>query len=85
MVASNKIIQVPIDEGLLAELDEVTRAQGMSRSAVIRNACRDYIRHIREQRLDDAYQRGYEKIPEDPALAKAQAAVAAKVLPKEAW
>lgn len=85
MPASTRIVQVPIDDELLADLDRLTKATRTSRSALIRLACREYIRRIREEKLDDAYERGYLQFPEDTAIAKAQAKIAANILPEESW
>jgi len=81
----NRIVQVPIDDDLLAALDELSQAQRSSRSAVIRRACREYLRRVREAALDEAYERGYRRIPEDTALGEAQASLAARSLPEETW
>lgn len=85
MTSSNRIVQVPIDENLLAQLDELSRAEGGSRSAVIRRACREYLRRVREDALDEVYERGYQRVPEDTAVGQAQASLAAQVLPEESW
>lgn len=85
MASFNKIIQVPLDQELLAELDEASRALKSSRSDLIRRACRDFLRKLQEAALDDAYERGYRQHPEEPAIAEAQAAMAAEILPEEAW
>lgn len=85
MPSGTRIVQVPIDEELLADLDKATKAARTSRSALIRLACREYIRRIREEKLDEAYRRGYERIPETSDIGEAQAAMAAEVLPKESW
>jgi len=81
----NRIIQVPIDEPLLEALDEASQEQGTSRSALIRAACRDFLRHLRERKLDDLYEEGYRRIPHDPAVGEAQLRMAAEVLPQEDW
>ena len=85
MISGNKIVQVPVDADLLAALDELSRSGGESRSALIRRACRDYIQKVRQEALDDVYERGYRRIREDSALGEAQASVAAQTLTKESW
>lgn len=85
MVSSAKIVQVPIDEELLASLDELSRGRRTSRSAVIRDACREYLRRLREEALDEVYERGYRRTPEDTATGETQASLAAQVLPEESW
>jgi metal-responsive CopG/Arc/MetJ family transcriptional regulator len=80
-----RIIQVPIDEPLLAALDEASQAVGSSRAALIRLACREYLRRIHEEALDDAYEEGYRRIPERPDLGESQVAMLKDVLPAEQW
>ena len=81
----NKIVQVPMEKELLAALDELSKAQASSRSAIIRRACHEYLRRVREEALDDEYERGYRRIPESESVGQAQAALAAQVLPEESW
>jgi metal-responsive CopG/Arc/MetJ family transcriptional regulator len=85
MVNSNKIIQIPIDEELLADLDQLTKEEGSSRSAIIRRACREYLGRVREGALDRQYQRGYQRVPEEAVIGDSQAKLAAQVLPEESW
>ena len=81
----NKIIQVPIDQRLLAALDELSQAQGSSRSALIRRACHDYLERVRQETLDDAYEQGYRRVPEDSIIGRTQASLAEQVLSEESW
>ncbi len=85
MRTPNKIVQVPMEENLLTALDELSKARASSRSAIIRRACREYLRRVREEALDDQYERGYQRLPETQAVGQAQAALAAQVLPEESW
>jgi metal-responsive CopG/Arc/MetJ family transcriptional regulator len=85
MSSFNKIIQVPLDEQLLAELDRASREGKRSRAALIREACQRYLRQLREAAQDDAYEQGYRRHPESPVIGEAQAAITAEVLPEEAW
>ncbi len=41
---AKKVIQVPVDEELLEELDYLSRKQRRARSELIRQACRIYLR-----------------------------------------
>ena len=85
MASFNKIIQVPLDGGLLDELDKASRELKRSRSAVIREACREFLRLLRERKLDELYEDGYRRTPDDPAIGEAQLRMAAEVLPREDW
>jgi metal-responsive CopG/Arc/MetJ family transcriptional regulator len=80
-----KVIQVPIDEELLRALDRVSRDRHASRSEVIREACRRYLRAVRQDKLDRVYEEGYRRAPESPSLGETQAALASSVLEPEDW
>lgn len=80
-----KVIQVPIDPALLAELDAVAKREGRPRAVVIREACRQYLTAKRHAELEAFYAKGYRRIPERPDLAEAQTKLAANVLPSEQW
>lgn len=74
-----RIIQVPMDEELLGKLDDLSGQQGQSRASVIREACRRYVVEEHRRQLDDEYEAGYRRIPEDPALGEAYAKLSAGV------
>lgn len=74
-----------MDGELVAALDELSHVQDSPRSAIIRQACREYLRRIREERLDDLYEEGYRRIPEDSSVGETQVAVAKATLPEESW
>lgn len=80
-----RVIKVAFDGELLAELDGVARELGTSRSSLIRQACREWLRLQREALLDDEYEAGYRRVPQDPAMGQALANLAAEVLPRETW
>ncbi len=80
-----KVIQVPVDEELLAALDRLSRKQRKARSELIRQACQRYLGQVESEELDLLYQQGYERLPEEPELGDAQIALAGEILPKESW
>jgi metal-responsive CopG/Arc/MetJ family transcriptional regulator len=82
---SKKVIQVPIDDDLLAALDGASRAENRKRAGLIRRACREYLSRHRREMLDRIYQEGYERVPEDGAVADAQVAQLESVLGEETW
>jgi metal-responsive CopG/Arc/MetJ family transcriptional regulator len=43
---AKKVIQVPIDDNLLFELDDLSRKQSKARSEIIRRACQHYIKKM---------------------------------------
>jgi len=82
---AKKVIQVPITEELLKELENVSKKQSKSRAEVIRQACQRYLKEAENEDLDELYRAGYKRIPEEPAVGEAQAAMAKESMPKEEW
>ena len=82
---TKKVIQVPIDEELLARIDESVGRVAASRAAFIREACRWRLETLKGGQLDRQYVDGYRRKPEDLAWAKATARLLTKVLPRERW
>jgi metal-responsive CopG/Arc/MetJ family transcriptional regulator len=82
---AKKVIQVPIDQELLEALDQLSKKQRKARSELIRQACQRYLSQVEYEELDKIYQRGYEKVPEEPELGEVQVALAGEILPKESW
>jgi len=82
---AKKVIQVPIDEGLLKDLNNLSKKQHRNRSELIRQACLLYLREIEYQELDRLYQQGYMRIPEEKATGEIQVAMSGELLPKESW
>jgi len=82
---AKKVIQVPINDGLLQELDSLSRKRRKSRSELIREACQCYLQQVMEAELDEIYQQGYEKVPEELEIGEAQVALTTQITPKESW
>ncbi|MCJ7807309.1 MAG: ribbon-helix-helix protein, CopG family [Dehalococcoidia bacterium] len=82
---AKKIIQVPVDEELLQALDHVSNKLHKARAAVIRQACKQYLRQMEQEELDKLYQQGYEKAPEEHEWGEAQINLATQILSKESW
>lgn len=80
-----KVIQVPLDEGLLKDLNNLSKKQHKARAKVIREACQHYLLEAEREEMDRLYQRGYERIPETSEFGEAQLAVLGEVLSKETW
>lgn len=59
-----KVIQVPIEEELLVELDRYSSRAGTSRAALIREACAEYITRSEEAEADRRYAESYRQFPE---------------------
>ena len=80
-----KVIQVPIDEELLKNLDSLSEKRGKARAEVIREACVTYLHQIENDNLDRIYIQGYKKIPEQPDVGEAQIKMMGEILSKESW
>jgi len=80
-----KVIQVPVDEKLLTELDRVSKKQSKARSEIIRRACRQYIDQVESEEMDYQYQQGYRRLPGDTGVGKVQLLMVGEVLPEETW
>ena len=80
-----KVIQVPVDERLLGDLNAVSRRRGQARSEFIREACQRYLREVEHQKMDEIYREGYRRVPEEPAVGQTQSAVVGQVLTEESW
>lgn len=62
-----KTTKVALDEGLLKEADRVARRLKLNRSALVREALRQYLRQVRVREREAADRAGYEKHPERAA------------------
>lgn len=80
-----KVIQVPIDEKLLKDLNNLSKRHRKARSELIRQACLIYLRQVEREELDRLYQQGYKKIPEEPEIGECQLAVTGEITSKESW
>ena len=82
---AKKIIQVPIEDELLERIDATAGTVAESRSAFIREACRQRLKSFKERELDRRYMEGYRKKPEELDWAEASVRLFSKRLPKEKW
>jgi metal-responsive CopG/Arc/MetJ family transcriptional regulator len=82
---AKKVIQVPVDEDLLENLNNLSKKQQRARSEVIRHACVRYLQQVNDEEQDKLYQQGYIRVPEEPAVGEAQVAMSAETLSKESW
>lgn len=77
---AKKVIQVPVDEGLLSSLDDMAKKRGRPRSELIREACQRYLKQVENEKMDEVYMEGYRRSPEEPAIGEIQAALAGQVV-----
>ncbi len=82
---AKKVIQVPVDEGLLKDLNTVSRKQHKARSELIRQACRQYLRQVEQAEMDRLYQQGYLKVPEEVGVGEAQVDMVGEIMLRESW
>ena len=80
-----KVIQVPVDEKLLKDLDSLSKKQRKARSELIRQACLLYLQQVENEELDRLYQQGYRRIPEESETGEIQVAMSGEHLSKESW
>jgi len=57
-------IAISIDDKLLADVEETSRAQGLSRSALFARAASEFIKRERSRAADDRYEKSYRDVPE---------------------
>jgi metal-responsive CopG/Arc/MetJ family transcriptional regulator len=82
---AKKVIQVPVDKDLLNNLDNLSKKQRKARSEVIREACARYLHQVENEELDNLYQQGYSRVPEEPQVGEIQAGISAEILSRESW
>lgn len=80
-----KVIQVPMDEALLRSMTRRAKVSRSTRAALIRHACKEYLRKLEEEELDRRYVEGYRRKPEKPGLGATGAKLTGQVWPKEEW
>jgi len=80
-----KVIQVPVDEELLRDLNNLSKKHRKTRSELIRQACSSYLQQIEHEELDRLYQQGYMRIPEEPETGEIQAAMSGEFMSRESW
>jgi hypothetical protein len=81
----NKIIQVPMQEELLNQIDATAGIVAESRSAFIREACQQRLKSLRAKELDRLYIEGHQSRPENLDWAESSAKLLSKRLPREKW
>ena len=63
VITMMKTVQMTINEELLAQVDEVVQAEGSNRSAFIRQALEDALRHYSIAQLEQQHTAGYLRQP----------------------
>jgi hypothetical protein len=81
----NKIIQVPMEQELLRQIDATAGIVAESRAAFIREACQQRLKSLHAKELDRLYIEGHQSRPENLDWAESSAKLLSKRLPKEKW
>jgi len=68
---ARKQVLVQLDDELVAALDDLATAEGVSRSELIRRAAQAILQADEIRRKEAQHAAGYEQIPEDTTLAEA--------------
>lgn len=63
-----KVIQVSIPQSLLDAVTHYAKERKESRAVFIRRALERYLAELREQEMEEAYIRGYQRIPEEVSV-----------------
>ena len=82
---SNRIVQVPMEEELLNQIDAIAGIVAESRAAFIREACQQRLKSLHAKELDRLYIEGHQSHPESLDWAESSAKLLSKRLPKEKW
>ena len=83
-----KVIQIPVDRDLLEALNKVSRQQARSRSALIREACAQYIATAEKEERIRQYVEGYRRMPEtqdELDFAESSAGALTELLADDPW
>jgi metal-responsive CopG/Arc/MetJ family transcriptional regulator len=82
---AKRIIQVPIEESMLEDLNNLSKKHHKARAEMIRLACSDYLKQIKQEELNKIYQEGYRKIPEKVEIGKVQLIMTREIASLEPW
>lgn len=82
---AKKIIQVPIGEHLLSDLNKYSKKQKKTRAEFIREACKHYVAETEEAEMDKQYVEGYRKFPESTEMGEVGEKLLLQILPDEEW
>jgi metal-responsive CopG/Arc/MetJ family transcriptional regulator len=66
-------------------MESIRKKSGLTRSALVRDALRDWREARRRDAAARAYVAGYRRLPEDPALAENLSIAASEALSGEDW
>jgi hypothetical protein len=82
---NKRIIQVPMEDRLLKQIDATAGIVAESRAAFIREACQQRLKSLHAKELDRLYIEGHRSRPENLDWAESSVKLLSKRLPKEKW
>jgi metal-responsive CopG/Arc/MetJ family transcriptional regulator len=82
MVMARKQVLVQLDDDLVARLDEIAARRGVSRSELLRRGALALLEAEELREADEALQKAYRRVPQDPAIVEAAGRLAARTVPE---
>jgi len=79
---ARKAVLVQLDDDLIAQLDQLARAEGTSRSELLRRGAAAVLAAADELESDRALRDAYQRVPQDPALVESALRLAARTAPE---
>lgn len=82
MAVSRREVLVQLDDELVDRLDRLARAQGTSRSELLRRGAAAVLEASEQLEADRVLQDAYRRVPQDPALVAAARRLATQTAPE---
>jgi len=82
MVMARREVLVQLDDELVARLDELAEAEGISRSELLRRGAWAVLEANQQRDADRILQDAYRRVPQDPALVSSARRLAAQTAPE---
>lgn len=82
MGMARREVLVQLDDELVERLDQLARAQGTSRSALLRRGATAVLEAADQSEADRSLREAYRRIPQDPALVASARRLAAETAPE---
>lgn len=82
MAVARKQVLVQLDDELVARLDELAEAEGVSRSELLRRGAAAVLDAAEQVQADRELRAAYRRLPQDPALVASARRLAARTTPE---
>lgn len=79
---ARKEVLVQLDDDLIAQLDRLAKAEGTSRSELLRRGAAAVLAAADELEADRALRDAYQRVPQDPALVESARRLASRTAPE---